>query len=76
MPGSILPNFEFDNNDKNEPTMPPGESLQITNFLRPVVCKSTSGHTDLESASGHTDCKSASGHTNLESASGHTALNG
>ena len=35
--------------------MPPGESLQITNFVRPDVCESTSGHTDRESASGHTE---------------------
>ena len=52
--------------------MPPGESLQITNFVQPDVCKNTSGHTDRESSSGHTDRKHSSGHTDLQSASGLT----
>ena len=43
--------------------MPPGESLQITNFVWPDAWESTSGHTDRESTSGHTDHKIASGYT-------------
>ena len=38
------------------------KSLQITNFMRPDVCESASGHTDCESTSGHTDHKIASDH--------------
>ena len=51
--------------------MPPGESLQITNFVWPDVCKIHLFDTDRESASGHTDYKSAPGHTDCESESGH-----
>ena len=46
--------------------MPPGESLQIANFVRPDVSESTSGHTDRESASGHRDRKIAPGQTEHE----------
>ena len=37
---------ERNNNNNNKTTMTPGEPLLFTNFVRPDVCESTSGHTD------------------------------
>ena len=45
--------------------MPPGESLQITNFAWPDVSESTSCHIDSDSASGHIDRKIAFGHSDI-----------